>query len=62
VRYIFFEHEYRVYRSPQHDPLAMEQWNFVEHIWEPYLGDAARVIRDASQSMTQPAVVEFDGN
>ena len=59
MRYIFFEHEDRVYRSPEHDPLAMEKWNFVEHVWE---GDAARVILDASRSMTQPAIVEFGGN
>lgn len=56
-RHIFFELEERVYRAPADNPLDMEIWNQYDHEYEPYRGDAAAIIRDASQSETEPALV-----
>lgn len=57
MTFIYFQREGGVYRTPD-DALEMEIWNPLDREWEPYLGDAARIVVEGNSSDGPPAGVE----
>ena len=48
MEYEYFELEDRVYRAPKGNVGAMEKWNLMLDRWEPYRGDVAWVLLNAT--------------